>query len=191
MLERLLISKVRIKILKQYLLNMDQEYHVRGLVRILDEEINAVRRELKNLEAFGLLIPENQTNKLVYKLNHSNPFIHELRALIYKDTPEFQHIIKVLSKIELIENALVTEAFLKKEYSNDQDIDILIIGKPDIRNLTKELHEVEEKLGRELKLAVISKDDFEFRKKKRDTFLLNIMDKDKILLIGSPNNIGL
>ena len=50
MLKNLFISKVRISILTVFLSNINTPYHVRGLVRMLDEEINAVRRELINLE---------------------------------------------------------------------------------------------------------------------------------------------
>ena len=55
MLKKLFISKVRISILEVFLSNLDAAHHVRELVRILDEEINAVRRELMNLESAGLL----------------------------------------------------------------------------------------------------------------------------------------
>ena len=50
MLKKLFISKVRIRILEQYMLDMNAAFHVRGLVRTLEEEINAVRRELLNLQ---------------------------------------------------------------------------------------------------------------------------------------------
>ena len=55
MLKKLFISKVRISILGVYLSDLDTSHHVRELVRILDEEINAVRRELMNLEKAGIL----------------------------------------------------------------------------------------------------------------------------------------
>ncbi len=190
MLERLFISKVRLKILKQYLLNTDKEYHIRQLVRLLNEEINAVRRELKNLEAFGLLKSKKQTNKIVYSLNPNSPFIYELKAMILKDSDELKLIAKVLGSINNIELAVITEAYMVKKYSCDSDIDLLIIGKPDINKLTKEMNSVEKELGRELKMAVLTKEDFDYRKKRREKLILDIVEKDKIVLLGSPNNIG-
>ena len=55
MLEELVISEVRVDMLKFLLTQPDESYHVRALVRALDTEINAVRRELDRLHGIGLL----------------------------------------------------------------------------------------------------------------------------------------
>lgn len=191
MLERLFISKVRVKILKQYLLNTDAQYHIRELVRLLNEEINAVRRELKNLEAFGLLKSKKQSNKIIYTLNLNNPFLYELKSMILKDSDELRLMAKVLGSINNIDVVLITEAYMTKKYSDENDIDILILGKPDINKLTKEMNSVEKELGRDLRMAVLTKEDFEFRKKRREKLILDVIEKDKIVLLGSPNKIGL
>ncbi len=191
MLERLFISKVRVKILKQFLLNPEEDYHIRALVRLLNEEINAVRRELKNLESFGLLKSTKQANKIVYTLNKNCPFLYELRSMILKDSEELRLMAKVLGTIKNIELALITQAYMTKKYIDENDIDILIIGGPDINKLTKEMNKVEKELDRELKMAVLTKEDYEYRKKRREKFILDVLEKDKIILLGSPNKIGL
>ncbi len=191
MLERLFISKVRVKILKQFLLNPEEDYHIRALVRLLNEEINAVRRELKNLESFGLLKSSRQSNKIVYTLNTSCPFLYELKSMILKDSEELRLMAKVLGSIKNVELVLIAQAYMTKKYSDENDIDLLIIGNPDINKLTKEMNKVEKELDRELKMAVLTKEDYEYRKKRREKFILDVLDKDKIILLGSPNKIGL
>lgn len=191
MLERLFISKVRVKILKQFLLNTGEDYHIRGLVRLLNEEINAVRRELKNLEAFGLLQSRKQSNKIIYSLKTNSPFLYELRSMILKDSEELKLMAKVLGSIKNIELVIITQAYMTKEYSDENDIDLLIIGNPDINKLTKEMNSVEKEIGRELRMAVLTKEDYEFRKKRREKFILDVLEKDKIILLGSPNKIGI
>ncbi len=191
MLERLFISKVRVKILKQFLLNPEEDYHIRALVRLLNEEINAVRRELKNLEAFGLLRSNKQANKIIYSLRNNCPFLHELKSMILKDSEELRLMAKVLGSIKNIELVLVTQAYMTNEYSDENDIDILIIGTPDINKLTKEMNKVEKELDRELRMAVLTKEDYEYRKKRREKFILDVLEKEKIILLGSPNKIGL
>jgi len=191
MLERLFISKVRVKILKQFLLNPEEDYHIRALVRLLNEEINAVRRELKNLEAFGLLRSNKQANKIIYSLRNNCPFLHELKSMILKDSEELRLMAKVLGSIKNIELVLVTQAYMTNEYSDENDIDILIIGTPDINKLTKEMNKVEKELDRELRMAVLTKEDYEYRKKRREKFILDVIEKEKIILLGSPNKIGL
>ena len=55
MLGKLFGSKARVKILKLFLLHPDQKYYIREIARDLKLQLNSVRRELENLEAFGLL----------------------------------------------------------------------------------------------------------------------------------------
>jgi hypothetical protein len=55
MLSHLFSSKARVKILKIFLLNSDKQYYIRQLARDLELQVNSVRRELDNLDSFGLL----------------------------------------------------------------------------------------------------------------------------------------
>lgn len=55
MLNTLFGSQARVKILKTFLLNPDEQYYIRQLARDLKLQVNSVRRELENLENFGLL----------------------------------------------------------------------------------------------------------------------------------------
>ncbi len=56
MLSNLFGSKARVKILKIFLLNPEEKYYIRQLARNLKLQVNSVRRELENLEKFGILI---------------------------------------------------------------------------------------------------------------------------------------
>lgn len=189
MLERLIISKVRLKVLRTFLLNQESSYHIRALVRILEEEINAVRRELKNLELFGIITSKHQANKLVYSLNPDCIFINELKALFLKDDEEVKRINEVIGKLDKIESLIMTKSYIKKEYQSNEDIDMLLIGRPDMNKLAKEITKLEKELGRELRMAVLSPEDFDFKKKRRDKFLIDIMEGDKIVLIGDFTSI--
>lgn len=189
MLKQLFISKVRVKMLKQFLFNQNEEYHVRGLVRILDEEINAVRRELQNLEASELLISKKRGNKLFYFLNDKSPYLNILRDLFYIDRKDVTDIHKILSSDDRIQTAVITENYLKNGYQNDYDIDMLILTESNVNDIVGLLKSVEEKVGKELRITVLKPSDIEFHHKKRDDFLLNILRGDKIIIIGDQSNL--
>ncbi len=191
MLERIFISKVRFKILQAFLLNPEKTYHVRGLVRKLDEEVNSISRELKNLELFGIIKSKKQLNKLVYSYDKTCIFGPELRIMFLKDTEEIKLLNKVLQEIEELDVAVVTKAYIEKRYTNDSDIDILLVGKVDVGRLDKEIKKMEKEIGRELKIAVLTPEEFEFQKKRREKFLLDIMKNDHMVLIGELNKVGL
>ena len=65
----IITSKVRVKILDLYFSDVKEMYHVRGIVREIKEEINAVRRELERLENAGLFKKEKRGNRVYYFLN--------------------------------------------------------------------------------------------------------------------------
>jgi DNA-binding transcriptional ArsR family regulator len=189
MLEKLFISKVRLKMLRQYLYNPTDVYHVRGLVRILKEEINAVRRELRNLETAGLLTSEKRGNKLEYKLNPECIFLHELYALLRKDDPEMLELKRRLNSLNSVSTALVTEHFYSQKYPNDTDVDIYIFAETDAKSVNALIKDLEITLKRELRIAAFKTSEVPFHLKNRDPILLNALATDTINLIGSVSDL--
>lgn len=189
MLKNFFISKVRVRILEQYMLDLNAAFHVRGLVRILDEEINAVRRELLNLQDAGLLTSKKDGNKLVYKLNRKYPILPELRSMFYKESNIGRAILKVAEEIEGIQLLVLTESFIKNRYENPTDVDFLFIGTMKVRDLSTAMSELEKEQKRDIRFSAITKEDFDFARKKREPFLMNILEKDKMVIFGQISDL--
>ena len=90
MLTRLFSSKTRVKLLGLLLLHPEREIHVREICRITESNINAVRRELANLEELGLLRSRRAGNARFSTVNIGFPIYQELVSIILKmkDRPE-------------------------------------------------------------------------------------------------------
>lgn len=185
MLKNLFISKVRVKLLQQFFFNPTEQYHVRGLVRILDEEINAIRRELLNLEDAGLLKFEKQGNKIVYTVNKNNPLIEDLRNLIFKGSDLGRKILKVAKEVGKVNTVLLTNSFLTNNYRDENDLDLLFIGDVDLKKLSLSMKDIETTIQRELRYTAITVLDFDFAKKKRSPVILNVISDDFITIVGS------
>ncbi len=82
MLEKIITSKTRIKILKLFLANIDDRYYLRELERKLDESLSPLRRQLMKLQKMGILIVEYEANLKYYRLNKNFTGIKELRKLV-------------------------------------------------------------------------------------------------------------
>ena len=80
----IITSKVRIKILELFFSNLGEMYHVRGIVREIKEEINAVRRELERLERVGILKKEPRGNRVYYWLRTDYPLFGDLLSTVSK-----------------------------------------------------------------------------------------------------------
>ena len=177
------------RILEQYMLDLNTSFHVRGLVRLLDEEINAVRRELINLESAGILKSKKDGNKLVYKLNKECPIILDLRSMFFKESEIGKKLIEVIKSIEGIQVVVLTNSFIKKSYDSNTDVDLLFIGEMKVRELSSAISHLEKDLKRDIRFSAIRKEDFEFARKKKEPFLMNILENDKIILFGQISDI--
>jgi DNA-binding transcriptional ArsR family regulator len=87
MLERLFSSRTRVKLLAIFLLQPEREVHVREICRITGSNINAVRRELANLEDLGLLRSRRAGNARFYTVNIVYPIYEELLGIFIKTGP--------------------------------------------------------------------------------------------------------
>ncbi len=82
MIEKIITSKTRVKLLNLFLAHIDDRYYLRELERKLDESLSPLRRQLIKLEKMGILIAEEEANLKYYRLNKSFAGIEELRRLV-------------------------------------------------------------------------------------------------------------
>jgi hypothetical protein len=188
-LDKFLISKVRIKILKLFFFNLEKSYHVRAVVREIDEEINAVRRELKNMEVAGLLASVKQGNKVVYTLNKEYPLFSDFLSMTHKEFGVGGYFLMNKKELGDIKYAVITRAFTKKMKIEPQSVDLMVVGKLDMHKLASIIKEAEKELGREIHYTVMPAEEFEYRKNKRDAFLLNIIAGSMVMLVGDQDEM--
>jgi DNA-binding transcriptional ArsR family regulator len=184
MLKDILVSEVRVKILKIMLPRPTTQYHVRGLVRAVKTEINAVRRELLRLSNLGLLRKRQSGNRIYYTVNTSSSLFPELLSLVAKEEGLGAEIVKHTRELGDIKFAIMARAFVLGRISSVLDVDLFIVGKPKMDVLNEIVKREEEKLGREINYTVMPSDDFTFRKRKNDSFISKVLAQSRIMLIG-------
>src|SRR3990167_3442174 len=94
MFSDLITGKTRVKLLSLFLDNPSEMFHVREVVRRVEEEINAVRRELIHLEGKGILKREPRVNRVYYYLEKNYPHFFDLLSIQAKNTGLGADIIK-------------------------------------------------------------------------------------------------
>ena len=82
MIEKIITSKTRVKLLILFITNIDNRYYLRELERKLDESLSPLRRQLVKLEKMGILITEKEANLKYYRLNKNFEGMEELRGLV-------------------------------------------------------------------------------------------------------------
>lgn len=84
MLDILITSRVRRKILVVYAKYPDFKTHVRGLAKLIKEDPGNIQRELRKLERVGFLTSERQSNTKIYSTNKHYPLFKELQSIVLK-----------------------------------------------------------------------------------------------------------
>ncbi|HPN91139.1 MAG TPA: helix-turn-helix domain-containing protein, partial [Bacilli bacterium] len=104
---------------------MDEMYHVRGIVREIKEEINAIRRELEKMENCGLLKKEPRGNRVYYFVRRDYPFFGDLLAMVAKTTGLGGTIINNKNKIGKVSFVMFSGKFARgKDRKKDDEVDI-------------------------------------------------------------------
>lgn len=189
MLIDILISKVRVKILELFLGNPGQSYHVREIVRRVGEEINAVRRELARLEMTGFLQSEWRANRRYYSVKRDFIFLPEFLSMVNKNVGLGGAIIKSRSKLGKITYAMLSGSFVKGKPYSTNDIDLFVVGTVVLPELSSIIKEEEARRSREINFTPMTEEEFNFRKNRRDPFVLNILSKPRVMLIGDEEEL--
>lgn len=126
MLESLITSKTRIKILFRLFLNSDSSSHLRELEKEFNESSNSIRLELNRLVKAGLLTTFPVKNKKLYKANTRHPLYDSINSMLLKVVGIDQLVDRVVSKIGNLESAYLTGEFAA---GHDSDtIELALVG---------------------------------------------------------------
>ncbi len=183
-LSDLLISKVRVKMLSLFFSMPSEMFYVREITRLVKEEINAVRRELDRMLEAGLLRSEQRANRLYYQLNQKYLFFQELQRMVIKTTGLGKKIRKMSRKLGEVNYVMFSGGFLNRAKINKDELDLLVIGEIVLPELEALIKAEEKEFGREINYAVLAKEEFEFRKARRDPFIMEVMYGVKVMVIG-------
>lgn len=189
MLEDLITSKSRVKLLNVFLTSIGEMFHVRELVRRTNDEINAVRRELAFLEKKGILVREPRANRVYYSLSKSYPFYYDLLQMGSKTIGMGAEILKNKAKLGKIKFAMFSGRFVRKTKKDPDDVDFLIVGTVVLPELALIIKNEEKRLNTEINYTVMSEEEFAFRKKKHDPFILAVLSGSRVMLIGDEENM--
>lgn len=190
MLEDIIISRVRVKVLSLFLTHPGKIFHVRDIVRKVDEEINAVRRELAHMEKAGMVTKEQRANRLFYSMRRDYPLYYELLELVGKTSGLGLDIHKNKAKLGKIKLAMISGRYLRGlPKRSSTDVDLLIVGTVVLPELAQLVKAEEVRRNREINYTVMTEEEFLFRKSRRDPFVLSILEGSRVMIVGDEEEL--
>ena len=149
MLEALISSKTRVKLLLKFFLNSKTEGYLRGLEQEFGESSNAIRVELNRFEKAGMLSSSASGNRKYFKANTKHPLFREVHNILIKHIGIDEIIEKVVDNLGDVE-----EVYLVGSLSNGTDgkiIDLIFFGNIDKEYLVRLIDRVEEHISRKIR----------------------------------------
>ena len=189
MLQELITSKARSKILRLFLANPDNKFYVREIVRKLNENYNSIRRELNKLEDIGILESAREANLKYFYVNKKLSIYEELQRIFFKTDGLGDVIRDRIKEIGDVKTVFIYGSFAKGEETLISDIDLFIVGELDENKLIVTIRDLEKNLSREINYVIFNSKELKARYKNNDPFIKNVLAEKKIMLIGEKNGI--
>lgn len=157
MLDSLITSKTRVKLLLKFFLNGETQAYLRGLADELHESTNAVRVELNRLTEAGLLETSSEGRLKLYRANKKHKLFPDLQNLVKKNLGLDQLVENVIRKL-----GDVRRAYLTGDYAQGIDsgiIDLVIVGDVRYDYLHYLIDQAEQIIRKKIRVLVVREDE--------------------------------
>jgi len=187
-LAELLSSRARAEIFRLLFSGTGEELHVREIERRSGLNDSTLRQELRKLVRLDLVQSRRDSNRVYYRAKTESPLYPEIRNLVLK-TSGLSDVLKSALTDKRIRVAFVFGSIARGEEKAGSDVDLMVIGQLGLRDLSRLLSGIEEKIGREVNPHVLREEEFRKRIRAKEHFVSSVMEAPKIFIIGSEREL--
>jgi DNA-binding transcriptional ArsR family regulator len=158
MLNSLITSKTRLRVLVKFFIRAANKGHLNALASEFGESTNGVRKELNKLKDAGYLISNKEQNKVIYRANTEHPLYSVLQQLVKKHLRLDEMVEAIVKRIGDVQKIILIGDYAKGIDSGL--IEVLLIAKNINENYIIELEKkLKNKIGRKVVFFMDSEDD--------------------------------
>jgi predicted nucleotidyltransferase/DNA-binding HxlR family transcriptional regulator len=187
-LAELLSSRARAEIFRLLFSGTGEELHVREMERRSGLNDSTLRQELRKLVRLDLVQSRRDSNRVYYRAKTESPLYPEIRNLVLK-TSGLSDVLKSALRDKRIRVAFVFGSIAHGEEKAGSDVDLMVIGQLGLRDLSRLLSGIEEKIGREVNPHVFHEAEFRKRVRAKEHFVSSVMETPNIFIIGSHHEL--
>jgi predicted nucleotidyltransferase len=141
-------TKLRKKLLTYAFTHPDENYYVRELSSLIDEDPGNLSRELKKLEREGLFFSITRGGVKLYSLDKKYSLFKELKTIIFKTEDVEGSLKELIARYKGISSAFIYGSYAKNNEKKTSDIDLILVGKFNQNKFTHDIRGLESKLNR-------------------------------------------
>ena len=160
MIETLISSKTRVKLLLKFFLNASNTAYLRNLEEEFGESTNAIRLELNKFEKAGFLATSSNGNKKIFTVNTKHPLFPDINRIIMKMTGVEYVVDYMLQRIGDLEKVYLVGNMSKGKAT--QIIDLVLVG--DNLNKTfliEQIEKAEKKIDKKIRYVHFGSSEFD------------------------------
>ena len=170
MINTLITSKTRIKLLLKFFLNPDNSAYLRGLSKEFGESTNSVRLELNRLEDANMINSEVDGNKKLFKVNKFHPFYEDVNQIVRKYLGIDVIVNNIIKGLGTPQFMYLTGDLAKGKESNL--IDLILVGDINQAYLIDVVAKTEKLIARKIRYLIYSEDEFQNNDIHKENLLL-------------------
>lgn len=185
-------SRLRNKILLHFFTNPDDEKYLREIAIILGEDPGNLSKEMSKLGKEGIFLSADRGKQKYFSLNKKYPLFEELKSIIFKTIGIQGSLYKIVNEVVGIIFAFIYGSFAKNEESALSDIDLCLIidiGYFNENIFLEKINDLENRISREINYIYYSEKEWYRMVKEKDSFILSILDNQKIMLKGEESEL--
>jgi predicted nucleotidyltransferase len=187
-----LFAKVQQRVLGVLFGNPRRSFYANEVIALARSGTGAVQRELRRLEASGLVTVTRVGKQKHYQANPGSPVFEELRALVLKTVGLADVLRSALAPVSLdIRAAFVYGSIAKGEDTSASDIDLLVVSdRLTHADLFAVLEQASAQLGRKVAPTIYSSKELSRRVKQENAFVTRVLAQPKLWLIGDQRDLA-
>ncbi len=185
-----LFPSVREGILSAAFTRPEKWWYLSELAEHLHTSPSSLQRELSSLVAGGILQQRREGARIYFKAEDRSPMFPDLRSLFEKTAGLIATLREMLEPFE----SRVICAFLYRSLARGtetavSDVDLMVVGKVGVADLTPSLRKAEARLGREINITNYSVSEFDKKVASKDHFLVSVLRGPKEFVKGSQDDL--
>jgi predicted nucleotidyltransferase/predicted transcriptional regulator with HTH domain len=168
-------SSVRRRILALLFDRPERRLHLRGIARAVHASAGTVARELKRLVESGLVERTAEGRQVYFQADRDAPLFEPVLAIVQRTIGAPDVIRRHLAGVRNIESAFLYGSYARgTSVTPTSDVDLMIMGSPDLDELTDRVGAAERELGRPVNYTVLTDDEFEDRRRRGDRLVQSV-----------------
>jgi predicted nucleotidyltransferase len=167
-------SRTRRRILAILFDRPERRMHLRAVARATGASAGTTARELERLVQAGLVTRAGEGRQVYFQAAVDSPLFDAVQTIVRRTVGAPDVLRRHLSGLRGVDQVFIYGSYARGMETPTSDVDLMIVGNPDIDELTDRASQAEKELGRPLNYTILTERELEERRQRGDRFVSSV-----------------